>query len=257
MAHTRKLVEEELIRVATQCFSERGYQHTTLDDIVSQVGISRVTFYKYFESKAMLLKVICERSLRDYKHQLEEIMKQPLSRPERLRQAVALHIDSSTGEQPLMRLFFQEEVNLPEKVSQTMAQMHRDIDRLMEEEIKQGIARGEVIDANPRLLMYAFMGMCNWLYRWYRPGGSIRPEEIIQVFTQVLEAGCLTPAARTENGALAASLSRVEQQLQEVHQELGKVAQQLQPDTRQPRAREQTGKKRSRQAPRRSAAASG
>ena len=58
MSRTRSLMEEEIIRVAIQCFSERGYQNTTLDDIVSQVNISRVTFYTYFKSKETLLKTI-------------------------------------------------------------------------------------------------------------------------------------------------------------------------------------------------------
>jgi len=66
MSRTRKLVEEELIRVAIQYFSERGYQNTTLDDIVSQVNISRVTFYTYFKSKEALLKAIFERASPDY-----------------------------------------------------------------------------------------------------------------------------------------------------------------------------------------------
>jgi len=86
MSRTRELVEEELIRVATKYFSERGYQETTLDEIVSQVGISRVTFYTYFENKAALLKTIFERSLRAYRRGLEDILAQPLPRPEKLRQ---------------------------------------------------------------------------------------------------------------------------------------------------------------------------
>ena len=55
MAKRRQLIKEELLRIATACFTQRGYNETTLDDIVSLVGISRVTFYTYFESKAALL----------------------------------------------------------------------------------------------------------------------------------------------------------------------------------------------------------
>ena len=79
MSRTRSLMEEEIIRVAIQCFSERGYQNTTLDDIVSQVNISRVTFYTYFKSKETLLKTIFERVNTTYQQGLEEIFAQPLS----------------------------------------------------------------------------------------------------------------------------------------------------------------------------------
>lgn len=220
----RQLVEAELIRVATQCFSQKGYQNTSLEDIVSQVGISRMTFYTYFESKAALLTVLCERSLTDYRHKLEALLAQPLPRPEKLRQAVALHVATLTGDQPLIRLFYREEVQLPAEVSQAVARLHREIDRLLEQEITLGIQQGEIIDENPRLLMYAFTGMGNWLYRWYRPGGKISPDEIVRVFTRVLESGTLTPKTHANNASTTKALQQLEKRLadslQEVRQEL-------------------------------------
>ena len=113
MSRTRSLMEEEIIRVAIQCFSERGYQNTTLDDIVSQVNISRVTFYTYFKSKEALLKTIFERVNTTYQQGLEEIFAQPLSCREKLRQAALFQIMSVTNKLPLARIFFREEANVP------------------------------------------------------------------------------------------------------------------------------------------------
>ncbi len=211
----RQLVEAELIRVATQCFSERGYQNTSLEDIVSQVGISRMTFYTYFENKAALLTVLCERSLTEYRHKLETLLAQPLPRPEKLRQAVALHIATLTEGQPLIRLFYREEAHLPEEVSRAVAPLHREIDRLLEKEIEQGIQQGEIIDENPRLLMYAFTGMGNWLYRWYRPEGTITPDEIVRVFTRVLESGSLTSQTQANHTSTTKALKQVEKHLED------------------------------------------
>lgn len=216
----RQLVEAELIRVATQYFSERGYQNTSLEDIVSQVGISRMTFYTYFENKAALLTVLCERSLTEYRHKLEALLAQPLPRPEKLRQAVGLHIATLTQDQPLIRLFYREEAHLPEEVSHTVARLHREIDRLLEKEIEQGIQQGEIINENPRLLMYAFTGMGNWLYRWYRPGGTITPDEIVRVFTRVLESGSLTPETQADNSSTTKALQQVEKRLEDSLQDV-------------------------------------
>src|SRR3989442_6773967 len=105
MSRTRRLVKEELLRVATQWFSERGYQNTTLDDIVSQVNISRVTFYTYFKSKEALLKTIFERVNTTYQQGLEEIFAQPLSCREKLRQAAVLQIMSRTHKRAIARGF--------------------------------------------------------------------------------------------------------------------------------------------------------
>jgi len=236
MSRTRKLVEEELIRVATQCFSEQGYQNTTLDDIVSQVNISRVTFYTYFASKEALLKAIFARASAIYQQGLEEILAQPLSCQEKLRQAVAFQVTSVTSEQPLARIFFREEANVPRDTAELVAAAQRRRDRLLEKEIAKGIRSGEVINENPRLLMHAFVGMCNWLYRWYQPGGPVTPDDIVQVFTRVLDSGLFTSKRHPDNETVAKSLRQVGRSLQEVQNEFKKVSHQLHLNAKRPRA---------------------
>ena len=72
--------------------------------------------------------------------------------------------------------------------------------------------------------------MCNWLYRWYQPGGEITPEEIVRVFSRLLESGGLTPETRTDSGAIMRSLRHVETHLTDVQQELATVSHQLRLD---------------------------
>ncbi|MCY4386804.1 MAG: TetR/AcrR family transcriptional regulator [Desulfurellaceae bacterium] len=230
MAKKRELVEAELLRIATGCFTQSGYHETTLDDIVSLVGISRVTFYTYFESKAALLTAIFTRSLENYRATLEELLARPLSRPEKIRQVMAHQIASITTDQPLFRLLFREEANLPPETVRVVEKIQQEVDLLIENEIRNGIERGEVINENPRLLMHAFTGMCNWLYRWYQPGGEITPDEIVRVFSRLLESGGLTPETQSDSGAIMRSLRHVETHLTDVQQELATVSHQLRLD---------------------------
>lgn len=189
------------------------------------VGITRVTFYKYFESKASLLAAIFDRSLANYQQGLEAILAKPIDRPEKIRQVMVHQISSLTQDQPLNRLLYREEANLPQEAIAAVERKHRTIDQLLEQEIKVGIQRGEVIDEDPRLLMYAFTGMCNWLYRWYRPGGRITPDEIVRVFSRILESGALPPGTQPDHGAVVRSLQQVETHLQEVYRQLTVVSQ--------------------------------
>ncbi|MBN1677814.1 MAG: TetR/AcrR family transcriptional regulator [Candidatus Thermoplasmatota archaeon] len=49
---------EEFIEVSKRLFNKKGYEYTTVDDIVDAVGVAKGLFYYYFESKETLLDVI-------------------------------------------------------------------------------------------------------------------------------------------------------------------------------------------------------
>ena len=47
----REKIKEELITTAHNLFVEQGIQHTTVEQIYRQVGISRTFFYSFFPAK--------------------------------------------------------------------------------------------------------------------------------------------------------------------------------------------------------------
>ncbi|MEY9874652.1 AcrR family transcriptional regulator [Streptacidiphilus sp. MAP12-33] len=48
---TKPTMRESLVRAAFQLFLERGFEQTTIDDIVSLAGVGRRSFFRYFPSK--------------------------------------------------------------------------------------------------------------------------------------------------------------------------------------------------------------
>src|SRR5216684_6204154 len=227
MSRTRELVEEEIIRVATQCFSERGYQATTIEEIAAHVDISRVTFYTYFENKEALLQTIFDRSLRAYQEGLATSLAAPLLRREKLRRIVAHQVASFTADQPAIRIFISEEKTLPPRIARRVRGVYSKIDRLLEQETGKGIAAGELIDVPPRLLVYAVMGMCNWLYRWYKPDGPFTQDMIVETFTRILESGSLRSPAEPREFSVSEQFRRLETQVGEMREELRRVSRHL------------------------------
>ena len=47
----KERIREQLMDVAMKFFTEKGFEQTTIDDIVSEAGVSRRTFFRYFETK--------------------------------------------------------------------------------------------------------------------------------------------------------------------------------------------------------------
>lgn len=53
--------KQEILDNALLLFSEKGYEKTTIEDILTKTGISKGTFYYYFETKEDVLKVLAWR----------------------------------------------------------------------------------------------------------------------------------------------------------------------------------------------------
>jgi len=50
----------ELIATARQLFYTKGYEHTSVSDIVKEIGVAQGTFYYYFGSKLAVLEAVVE-----------------------------------------------------------------------------------------------------------------------------------------------------------------------------------------------------
>lgn len=66
------LHRSRMLRAAQQLFEQKGYDHTTIDEICRASGYSRRTLYAYFPGKETLLYVLMEQSLGTLKEQLAQ-----------------------------------------------------------------------------------------------------------------------------------------------------------------------------------------
>ena len=52
---------KKIIDAAEKLFSEKGFQNTSVQDVLDALGISKGGFYHYFETKMELLAAVCTR----------------------------------------------------------------------------------------------------------------------------------------------------------------------------------------------------
>jgi len=67
----------ELLDCAQRLFFERGYDNTTVNDIIAAAGLSKGAFYHYFASKEVLLEALAERLARDSLAELQPLLEDP------------------------------------------------------------------------------------------------------------------------------------------------------------------------------------
>jgi TetR/AcrR family transcriptional regulator, cholesterol catabolism regulator len=213
MRRKNAAVETEILRVAAKIFSERGYHGTTLDDIAATANISRRSFYSYFSSKDELLRHIYNEVIRASMTAAKRIAAKDLPAREKLRRLVRQQVSALTTHTPLWRVFFTEIQNLQGPLSRSVARANRSYSRIVEQVIAEGVRTGELIELQPQRFSYLFLGMCNWIQRWYQPGGEWTPDAIAEDIIVVLEGGYLRRQADVSNEMLLHELRALRQEV--------------------------------------------
>jgi AcrR family transcriptional regulator len=219
MPRPRKHLEQEIIRVAAEGFSARGYRATTLDNVAQRVGISKVTLYRYCHSKEELLIKVFERTIAVFREGLHRICAQKTAPEEKLRQIIRHQVRLMADHRDFLAVFFSEESHLPTTMAERARQEKRDYNRLIEGVIRQGVRQGSLVAIPAKILGFMILGVCNWLYQWYRPEGELSADEVARMFTLILEKGYLQQE-RLQEEALSGRLDRIEKELASLRQQL-------------------------------------
>jgi len=197
----KSLRKQLIIDTAVKVFHQKGYRAATLDDVAHELGLTRPALYHYVSSKENLLSLIYIQALESFFATIYEITGMDLSPPDKLRLFVRRHLHTVVIENLAMfTVFFSEENQLPEKDSQKIRKEKRKFTKVVEDIILEGIAQGYFRDVNAKLQSNAIIGMCNWLFRWYKPGqSSFTPDEITEQFIDLLENGLFQKMEKSED----------------------------------------------------------
>lgn len=185
--------KDEIIKSATKLFYEKGYHSTTMSDLAKEVGTTKAAIYYYFKGKEELLVRIYEETIRDSVEQISEIADSSVSTTEKIRRIIKNHIKNFIiKRQPMMKIFFQEEGELPNNIYKSIQIKKRNYNKIIEGIYLKGMEEGVFIHtSNVVLDVNAILGMCSWSYKWYKPNGRFDPEEMSDHFIKLLEEGYL------------------------------------------------------------------
>ena len=76
--------KQELLKIAYNMFLSKGYDNTSIDDIINEAKIAKGTYYYYFESKEETLEEVINMMINDEITSAKEILEKPISIPEKL-----------------------------------------------------------------------------------------------------------------------------------------------------------------------------
>lgn len=132
----------EFITVAEELFLEKGFENTSIDDIVERMNVAKGLFYHYFNTKEDLLTVITERLLDEIKSSIVSATdKKGLTTMERFRELTPLNADISDRSKMIVALFHKERNQtfhhlMEEKANEFLIPV---VERIINQGIEEGI----------------------------------------------------------------------------------------------------------------------
>ena len=90
-----------IIETAEGLFYSKGYENTSIQDVLDALNLSKGGFYHHFESKLSLLDAICEKRVENYARECRDVIEQKqLKGIEKLNCALAYssYLKDSSGE---------------------------------------------------------------------------------------------------------------------------------------------------------------
>lgn len=193
--------EREILDAAARIFHERGYANTSVQDIADAVGILKGSLYYYIDSKEDLLFRVLSEVHDDARVIIEQL--QALDAPPliKLREYVRRHIEYNASNLTQIAVYYHDFGLLsPERRAMIVAQRSL-YERFLVGLIEEAQRRGEVDGSlAPVPIVNGIFGTVNWIYTWYRPGGSATPERIGEVYGEFVINGVTGAKAPSNNG---------------------------------------------------------
>ncbi len=163
-------VPQRLLAAATRLFAERGYDRTSVQEIVEAAGVTKGALYHYFGSKDDLLHEVYARVLRVQQERLDAFANADEPIEKRLRLCIRDSLDDAS-------IFFRSMHHLsPEKHKQVRAERRRYHERFRAL-VEEGQRTGVFSKATPADLVVDYhFGSVHHLSTWYRPDGPMSPQ---------------------------------------------------------------------------------
>lgn len=185
------MMKNKILKQSVHLFDEKGFSKTSIQDIMHSLGVTKGTFYYYFNSKQELLRDI---HLSYIKHLLKEqdlILKQTnLSSQEKLRKLLQLIISGIRMEGRSARVFTREVRHLDSEHTKEVRSKRRIFRLKFQQVIEEGIKKGEFRnDLRSDIVTFAILGIVNRSYNWYNPDGEVTEEELVQIYMDLITDG--------------------------------------------------------------------
>lgn len=167
----------QILDAAVRCFARHGYYETTIEDLVTETGLSRGALYLYYPSKEAIYLAISERWSCGLKEAIQARLTPDLSAASILQIIIEVNGEHVRAESEACRILMEGShlashiPALAERKAEQQAHNVAALSQLLRAGIKAGEFRKDMdVEAQARILMATLNGL---MVQWHRRPGSV------------------------------------------------------------------------------------
>lgn len=186
----QRLTQQAIITAAAQLFARKGFGSTSLDEVAEVLGVSKASLYYHIKNKEEILRLIFLTVLTVSEEPLRQIVEADLPAGEKLARAIEHQAWVAADRSPAMAVFYREQPHLTGPFAREIILRKKEYERYFERIIEEGQAAGIFhTHIDSKIAAFGLLGMCNWLSQWYKSGGQYSPQQIAEMFEEMVGKG--------------------------------------------------------------------
>ena len=172
-----------VLQIGARLFSERGFDRTSLDDIATELKVSKRTLYYYISSKDEILFECSQLAFEYLDTAMQDAERANVERPplDRLKAFFRLYAQVLSNDFGACLVRCQNDV-LSQESRAVLHEGYKKVDFAIRQLLKEGIEDGSISPCDPKLTAAAMFGAFNWLPYWHRDGSQDSYSEIAEQF---------------------------------------------------------------------------
>lgn len=144
----------ELLKIAYKMFLSKGYENTSIDEIIEEAKIAKGTYYYHFKSKEQMLEEVIQMMIDEYEMRANEILNSDLDLPEKMIGIITSFRPNNDEFQIVDTLNRQDNLIMHNKINrQVIERVVPMLSKIVEEGVKLGQLKCENVPERIRIIM--------------------------------------------------------------------------------------------------------
>ena len=180
---------QDIFDAAALLMRRRGFVGTTIEEVAKHLALTKAALYYYVENKEELLYQISIQTLGLAFERVSAIARSDAAPAKKMREVVDTFVRLVAERPEFFTVYFQEKGHLTREHLRTVTRTERRIVDAARKIYDEGVTGGTFRRLDPGVATFGLLGLCFWVYQWYRPAGRLTIDQVSAAFQELAAHG--------------------------------------------------------------------